>query len=95
MSCRSWLLESKYEDFLELTYRVEERNRVGGKKTRRSWYEAFAGDKHGNPRTIAGITFPIIKAIRKREGFPPCKNSIERRKGEKAPPKKPSGRWLA
>jgi len=93
MSIKSWLEENNYSEYLGRIATAEKRIAQKGIRTRRSWFEAFAGKKNGQPRFIHGVEFPVIKAIRKREGLPPVSWAIEKKKGEKAPPKKESGRW--
>jgi len=36
--------------------------RSEGLKTRRNWWEIFAGDSKGNQRTVDGIKFPVVRA---------------------------------
>lgn len=93
VNCRQWLAEGEYRDELGLIERVEAILRKQGKRTRRSWWEAFAGTKHARPRFVEGIEFPIIAAIQKRQYGVVTPNAIQNNAHEKAPPPRPQARW--
>jgi len=64
-----------------------------GTKTRRSWWDILAGGKNGKPRTIEGVTLPVLKAAQIRMGVPITKNAICRNEAEKVPEVVSNGRW--
>jgi hypothetical protein len=93
VTVRAWLRANGYDDVAEKIELVMEDWRRRGVKTRRNWWEVLAGGKDGIPRTINGITFPVLAAARHRQGLPKEKNALshgERRKGL-AP--RITGRW--
>ncbi len=90
---REWLRENGYEDVLTRIQELEARWKAEGKKTRRNWWEVLAGSKTGQPRTIGGHEFPVLRSARVREGLPITPNAIQRDPNEKAPPVRTTGRW--
>jgi hypothetical protein len=91
---RRWLRENGYEDIADLIDRFIAEWKAAGKHTRRNWWEILAGDRHGNPRTIEGKLFPVLRAAQLRQGLPVTPNAIWRPE-EKSPPPAPriTGRW--
>ena len=85
--------EHGYEDIDELIQQIEDTYAAKGTKSRRSWWLALAGTPAGRCRHYEGITLPILKAARQREGYPPAEGAIERTPGEQAPKKQAQGRW--
>lgn len=94
ISVRNWLAQNNYEDVASLVDAVMNGWREKGTKTRRNWWDVLAGGKNGRPRTIEGITFPVLKVAQIRMGVPVTDNAISRNDNEDAPPKTISGRWL-
>jgi hypothetical protein len=92
-SCRVWLRSNGYEQIALMIDEIIEEWQTQGKATRRNWWQVLAGDSRGNPRKIAGRTFPIIAAIRKRQALPKCKAAKRGARREAAPKIKPTGRW--
>jgi hypothetical protein len=92
-TAREWLLSNGYEETARIIDEIMAEWRAQGKATRRNWWEILSGDKHGNPRVVAGRTFPIIKAIRKRQGLPDCEKSVSNARRQKAPKIEMAGRW--
>ena len=80
-----WLRQNGYRDVADKIERITSTWRSNGVKTRRNWWDVLAGDKAGNPREVAGHTFPIIAAIRRRQGLPPARQGLSRA-GEVPPP---------
>jgi hypothetical protein len=94
VNAKEWLQLNKYDDVLEQIARLEQRWKVSGKGTRKSWWEKLAGGKDGEACVVDGEVFPVLKAAQKREGKPITKNAISRRGEVPPPPKKPQARWL-
>jgi DNA adenine methylase len=82
---RRWLLENRYEDVAALIDQVTREWRAKGKQTRRNWWEVLAGAANGRPRTVAGRTFPVLKAAQRRQGVPVTANALCRNPGEELP----------
>lgn len=94
ISVRNWLVQNNYEDVAALVDTVMDGWKVKGTKTRRSWWDVLAGGKNGKPRTIEGVTFPVLKAAQIRMGVPVTDNAICRENEENIPLKTISGRWV-
>lgn len=93
ISVRNWLVQNNYEDIAALVDTVMDGWKVKGTKTRRNWWDVLAGGKNGKPRTIEGVTFPVLKAAQIRMGVPVTDNAICRENEENIPRKVISGRW--
>lgn len=91
---RRWLRENGYGDIADVVDAVLSKWKAEGKRTRRNWWEALAGGKNGQPRTIAGKAFPVLKAAQIHQGLPITPNAISR-STEKSPPPPPriTKRW--
>lgn len=86
MTCLEWLKLHGYQDIAKLIEGLTRNWKDAGKKTRRDWWVILAGTPSGNPRTVHGFTFPVLKAARRRQGFPPnVADAIERTPHELAP----------
>jgi len=94
MTARQWLLLHGYLDVVELIDRVHAEWKLRGVRTRRSWWETLAGDKHGRPRLVYRVTFPVLAAAQLHEGRPVTENAIRRSADEEPPPRDPHGRTL-
>ena len=94
ISVRKWLIQNNYDDIALLIDIVLERWKVKGTKTRRNWWDVLAGGNNGKPRTIDGVTFPVLKSAQVRKGLPVTDNAICRNKNEEAPQIYVSGRWI-
>lgn len=81
----SWLSENGYDDVLAKIGKIVDGWKKNKVKTRRNWWEVLAGDSKGRPRAVAGEEFPIIGAIRKRQGLPPTATAISRPKEKPLP----------
>jgi hypothetical protein len=92
---RKWLLENDYEDVAALIEQVMNGWRSKKTKTRRNWWDVLAGHKNGTPKTIEGVTFPILKAAQIRKGIAVTDNALCRNKGEIAPGVVINGRWIS
>ena len=86
-SVETWLRESGYEDVANDIAGIVEDWRKNGVKTRRNWWAVLAGDKNGRSRAVAGVSFPVIAAIRRRQGLPPAAGAITRPNERSLPPK--------
>jgi len=93
MNCREWLAQWHYQAELDKIERVEAILRKKGNRTRRSWWEAFAGRPSGQPRIIEGVEFPIIAAIQKREYGMVTPDATQKDRREVAPQKLAQPRW--
>ena len=92
-SARDWLRANGYEQTATMIDEIMAEWKAQGKATRRNWWEVLAGDHHGNPRKIAGRTFPIIKAARKRQALPRSDNEQSNKPREAAPKVRRQARW--
>lgn len=92
---REWLLNNGYEDVAELIEQVMNGWKIKGTKTRRNWWEVLAGNKNGTPKTIEGVTFPILKAAQIRKGISITSNAICRNEEEVVPMVIESERWVS
>lgn len=81
----AWLSANGYDDTAKQIQTIVSTWRSAKLKTRRNWWDVLAGDKQGRPREVAGVEFPVIAAIRKRQGLHPVPGAISK-PGEKAPP---------
>lgn len=93
MQARTWLRENGYPDVADLIDEVMAEWDAKGVGTRRNWWEILAGDAEGNPRTVAGREFPVLRAAQIRQGVPVTKNAIRRSRKEKPPHIRKTGRW--
>jgi len=93
LSARDWLRANGYHEIAQMIDDIMAEWKVQGKATRRNWWQVLAGDSRGNPRKIAGRTFPVISAIRKRQALPTSESAQSNAPREVAPKIMPSGRW--
>ncbi len=94
VDARVWLRTHGYDTAADLIDTLIDLWKAQGKKTRRDWWLVLAGTPEGEPRVIAGFEFPILKAARRRQGFPPdVKGAVERSPHELAPAIKRQARW--
>lgn len=82
----SWLAENGYDDVLAKMRKIVDGWKKRRLKTRRNWWEVLAGDAKGRPRAVAGEMFPIIAAIRKRQGLDPVPIALTHSKETPLPP---------
>jgi hypothetical protein len=93
-TAREWLRANGYEEVAAMIDEILNEWKAAGKATRRNWWEILAGDKNGQPRIVAGRIFPVIRAVRKRQGLPNCEQSISSSRRQRAPKIQPMVRWL-
>lgn len=97
MTAREWLIANRYDEIVQRIDAIEARWKADGKATRRDWWKVLAGNTDGSPRIVAGEPWPILAAAREREGLPPVKGALRRRR-ETPPPAKGdnpwAGRWV-
>jgi hypothetical protein len=91
MTAREYFRDHGYPDVAKLINTVMGRFQKRGSGTRRNWWEVCAGDGNGNPRTIAGIRFPVLAVAQMREGMP-ITPSARPHRGPPPPPKSYRGR---
>jgi hypothetical protein len=92
-TAREWLRANGYEEVARIIDEIMAEWKAQGKATRRNWWRVLAGDNRGNPRKIAGRIFPIIRAVRKRQGLPNTEIAQSNAPRESAPKIKAGGRW--
>ena len=93
MLAREWLIQNNYRDIADLIEEVVAEWKAQDKRTRRNWWEILAGDAHGNPRTVTGKTFPVLRAAQIRQGVPVSSAAICRNPKEEIPPIRVTARW--
>lgn len=95
VSCIEWLRLNGYEDVAKTIDDLRQRWRIRNLATRRDWWLILAGTEQGTPRVVDGVTFPVLKAARRRQGYPPdVDGAIERTPHELAPSiKQQTARW--
>ena len=93
LDARSWLRANGYQDLAERIDRLMKRWRDEGKTTRRDWWLVLAGSKRGVPSRAGGKEWPMLSAVRRRQGYPVCGDAIERSPHELAPPIYHQRRW--
>lgn len=93
-TAREWLRANGYEETAQMIDEIMAEWKAQGLATRRDWWQVLAGDKRGNPRKVAGRTFPIIKAARKRQALSTISSAQSNAPREVAPKVKPSPRWI-
>jgi hypothetical protein len=94
ISARNWLKNSGYEDIAAMIDEIMAEWKAAGKHTRRNWWDILSGGVNGNPRTIDGREFPVLKAAQMRQGKPITKNAISNRKSKKVPSIESQNRWV-
>jgi hypothetical protein len=90
---REWLRANGYEEVARWIDEIMAEWKAQGKGTRRNWWQILAGDSRGNPRKVAGRTFPVIRAARIRQQLPNVDNAQSNAPREVAPKIQPSPRW--
>ncbi len=92
--CRSWLIANGYSDVEARISELLREWKLAGLGTRRDWWLVLAGTAEGKPRKVYGYTFPVLKAARRRQGFPPdVEGAVERSPHELAPSIERQERW--
>ena len=92
-TAREWLRAHGYEETAQMIDEIMAEWKAQGLGTRRDWWQILAGDKYGNPRKVAGRTFPVIRAVRKRQALPKSDNAQSNAPREAAPKMRPQARW--
>lgn len=82
-----WLRDNGYTSIAKKIVKIEGDWKAKALTTRRNWWDVLAGDKKGKPRSVAGVEFPIIASIRKRQGLGEVFGA-KANPGEKPPPAK-------
>jgi len=94
LTCREWLRFNGYADVARLIDEVMAGLKFRGLRTRRNWWLILAGTAEGDPREVDGRPFPVLKAARRRQGFPPdVTGALERSPHELAPSIERQERW--
>jgi hypothetical protein len=92
-TARDWLAQHGYEDVATLIDEVLAELKAKGSKERRNWWDILSGDRHGNPRIVAGRKFPVLAVAQKRQGKTVTPNAIRSRKRAAPPEIRKTGRW--
>ena len=90
---RYWLRENGYGDIADTIDEIIGKWKRDGKHTRRNWWDILAGTHTGQPRTVGGMVFPVLRSAQKRQGLPVTPNAISRKKRESIPEVWTTGRW--
>src|SRR5258708_1653314 len=93
-SAREWLRANGYDEIARMIDEIMAEWKAQGKATRRNWWQVLAGDSRGNPRKIAGRTFPVLRAVRKRQALPKTENAQSNTTREAAPKIRSQPRWM-
>lgn len=93
ISARNWLMQNNYQDIAQSIDTVMDEWKNKGTQTRRSWWDILAGGKNGKPRTVEGVTFPVLRAAQLRKGIPISENALCRNPDEEFPVVRINGRW--
>jgi hypothetical protein len=93
LSARAWLRSNGYAETAALIEQIMEEWKRTGRRTRRNWWDILAGDANGDPRIVEGRRFPVLRAVRSRQGLPDSENSTCHSTKEKAPPAIEQARW--
>jgi DNA adenine methylase len=84
-SARLWLVENNYPEVVQMIDEILTEWEKAGKKTRRNWWDVLAGSRTGQPVSVEGRMFPVLRCARKRKGWHPTENSLSRNRREKVP----------
>ena len=90
---RVWLGAHGYPEELQKVEGLIAKWHSQNLKTRRNWWDIFAGDSNGNPRSVDGIEFPVLRAARRRKKLPDVPHALCRSEDEPIPPVRRSARW--
>lgn len=93
LTIRQWLRQNGYKDVSDMIDEIMAEWKKQGKKTRRNWWEVLAGGKNGEPRTISGRRFPVLRAAQVRQSKPITQNSIHINNNENPCSIKKTNRW--
>lgn len=83
---RVWLRNNPYIDIADQIDQVMLKWKAQGKATRRNWWQILAGWSDGRPRIAGGVTFPVLRAARIRQGLPPDVPGVLCRNPDEQPP---------
>jgi hypothetical protein len=83
----TWLRESGYAEVADDIAAIIEGWKTNKLKTKRNWWDILAGDSKGQPREVAGVKFPVIGAIRKRQGLTTVTGAVALPTEKPLPPK--------
>jgi hypothetical protein len=93
-SCADWLKTNGYADIATTIETLQREWKEADNGTRRDWWLILAGTPLGENRKVNDLPFPILKAARRRQGFPPnVPGAIERGPHELAPSIVRQERW--
>ena len=91
---RAWLARHGYMDVLANINSLIDRWKSEGNSQRRNWWGVLAGTRAGACRVIGGVTFPVLRAARRRKGWPEeVPGAVYRSETELAPAIREQERW--
>lgn len=94
LTCRQWLVTHGYTKVAAVITLMTAKWKRQGKSTRRDWWLVLAGTEEGESRFVDDMPFPVLKAARRRQGFPPdVEGAIENSPHELAPAIRRQKRW--
>lgn len=85
LTARQWLQANGYDDVVLMIDSIMREWDLAGKRTRRNWWEALAGDRYGRPRIVAGRVFPVLASAQRHQGMTVTMNAIQRSPEETVP----------
>jgi hypothetical protein len=81
---KKWLMPD-YPDVVRIINRAEGQWKASGSRERRNWWEVLAGGIDGNPITVGGLQFPVLRAAQIRQGKAITANALCRNEDEIPP----------
>ncbi len=89
---RVWLRLYGYDEIAARIDRIMDDWKQRGVLTRRNWWDVLAGGKDGKPKTVSGITFPVLKAAQRRQHKKVTRGAMSNA-GERKQARRVGGRW--
>jgi hypothetical protein len=93
MTARDWLKTNGYADVADLIDEVMAEIETSGSKQRRNWWDTLAGGKDGEPTSVNGHEFPVLRVAQIRQGKRITVNAICRNEAEQPPDVIATKRW--
>jgi hypothetical protein len=96
MTIRDWLRKNGHEATLALIDEVMVEFTATGSRERCNWADVLSGGKDGNAITVAGRTFPVLRAAQLSRGKEVTPNAIwSDQEHDEFPSARKTGRWPA
>jgi hypothetical protein len=93
MTARDWFKANGYADVADLIDTVMAEIDASGSKQRRNWWDTLAGGKDGEPMSVYGHEFPVLRVAQIRQGKAVTPNAICRNPREQPPDVIATKRW--